>query len=141
MGRDCIQSGLAHVGTIDELCEAFGALVDEYYEIFLAEPVMRDIWSGTQADKALREIELANSRENGADLAKILTRLGSAVSEEELAASAFLIMHLGEATVRLAISVDRAEGERLVAVYKHMAEMELRRIVGGNAIIAPNRDN
>ena len=79
--------------------------------------------------------------ENGADLAKILTRLGSAVSEEDLAASAFLIMHLGEATVRLAISVDRAEGERLVAVYKHMAEMELRRIVGGNAIIAPNRDN
>jgi AcrR family transcriptional regulator len=140
-GRDCIRSGLAQVRTIDELCDAFGALVDEYYEMFLAEPVMRDIWSGTQADKALRDIELANSRENGADLVEILTRLRSAVSEEELAASAFLIMHLGEATVRLAISVDRAEGERLVAVYKRMAEMELRRIAGGTASVAPSLDN
>ncbi len=130
-GSDCIESGLAHVRTIDELCDAFGALIDAYYEMFLAEPVMRDIWSGTQADKVLRDIELANSRKNGADLAKVLMHLRSTVSEEELAASAFLIMHLGEATMRLAISVNRNEGEILVAVYKRMAEMELRRIVQG----------
>lgn len=130
-GRECIKAGLAHVQTVDELCDAFGALIDEYYAIFLAEPVMRDIWSGTQADKALREIELASSRENGADLVKVLTRLGSAVSEEERAASAFLIIHLGEATMRLAISVTQAEGEKLVAAYKRMAVTALRRIVDG----------
>ena len=45
-GKDCIKSGLAHVRTVDELCDAFGPLVDEYYALFLAEPVMRDIRSG-----------------------------------------------------------------------------------------------
>jgi len=130
-GKDCIKAGLAHVRTVDELCAAFGALVDEYYALFLAEPVMRDIWSGTQADKVLREIELANSRDNGADLAHVLARLQPDAGEDELGASAFLVMHLGEATMRLAISVDQCEGEKIVGVYKRMAETELRRIVHG----------
>jgi len=128
-GKDCIKAGLAHVRTVDELCEAFGALVDEYYALFLAEPVMRDIWSGTQADKALRKIELASSRESASDLVNVLTRLQPKMDVDELSASAFLVMHLGEATMRLAISVDADEGEKLVAGYKRMALAELRRIV------------
>jgi len=127
LGRDCIEAGLAHVSTVDELCDAFAALVDEYYQMFLAEPVMRDIWSGTQADKALREIELRNSREMASDLVNALTRVQPALSAEELAATAFLILHLGEATMRLAISVEREEGDALVAAYKRMALAELRR--------------
>jgi len=136
-GKDCIKAGLAHVSTTEELCDAFGALIDEYYELFLAEPVMRDIWSGTQADQKLREIELANSRENGSELVKILMRLGSAMGEDDLAAAAFLVMHLGEATMRLAISVNRDEGEKLVITYKRMALTELRRIVEGEIAILP----
>jgi len=130
-GKDCIEAGLAHVSTTEELCDAFGALIDEYYELFLAEPVMCDIWSGTQVDQALREIELASSRENGAELVKVLMRLGSAMEEDDLAAAAFLVMHLGEATMRLAISVSPDEGERLVTAYKRIALTELRRIVQG----------
>lgn len=130
-GRACIEAALAHVRTTGELRDAFGALIDEYYEMFLAEPVMRDIWSGTQANKALNDIELANSRANAAVLANALTRIDASADEGELAAVAFLIMHLGEATMRLAISVDRAEGEKLVTTYKRLALTELRRIVRG----------
>ena len=43
--------------------------------MFLAEPVMRDIWSGTQADKALRELDLDDSRQTGRLLAAALERL------------------------------------------------------------------
>ena len=42
------------------------SLIDIYYALFLAEPVMRDIWSGAQADKALRDIDLDDSRQTGA---------------------------------------------------------------------------
>lgn len=128
-GRACIEAALANVSTADELRDAFGALIDEYYEMFLAEPVMRDIWSGTQANKALNDIGLADSRTNAAVLADALTRLNASADEGELAAAAFLIFHLGEATMRLAISVNRAEGEKLVDAYKRMALAELRRIV------------
>jgi len=126
-GRACIEAALAEVRTVEGLCEAFAGLVDAYYAMFLAEPVMRDIWSGTQADGALRDGELANSRANGALLAEVLSRLRPDADRAELASLALLIMHLGEATMRLAISVDRAEGDALVAAYKRMALNELGR--------------
>ena len=124
-GRACIQAALATPRSMKELRAAFMGLVDTYYALFLAGPVMRDIWSGTQADKALREIELADSRANGAILAGALARLRPGIDRAVLAASAFLIMQLGEATMRLAISVERAEGDALVAAYKRLVDREL----------------
>jgi Tetracyclin repressor-like, C-terminal domain len=38
---------------------------------------------------------------------------------------AFLIMHLGEATMRLAISLERQEGDAVVAAYKRMVLREM----------------
>ncbi|HWA46230.1 MAG TPA: TetR/AcrR family transcriptional regulator [Hypericibacter adhaerens] len=124
-GRACIAAALAAVRTRDDLVRAFGELVDTYYGLFLKEPVMRDIGSGVQADKGLREIDLADSRANGAVLAATLARLEPAADRAALEARAFLIMQLGEATMRLAISVDRPEGDRLVASYKRMVLREL----------------
>lgn len=136
-GRACIEAALAPVRTTDELFEAFGALIDEYYEMFLAEPVMRDIWLGTQTNKALNDIELAASRANAAVLADTLTRLNPSADESALAATTLLIMHLGEATMRLAISVERTEGKELVIAYKRLALTELRRIADGDGGTRP----
>lgn len=128
-GHACIEAGLAHVQTADDLYAAFGALIDEYYEIFLADPVMRDVWFGTQADKTLRENELADSRENANILIKTLKRINPAARKQEHKAAAFTIMHLCESIMRFAISVKKSEGKKLVKTYKRMAEAELRRIV------------
>jgi AcrR family transcriptional regulator len=124
-GRACIEAALANVRDVAGLRTAFGGLIDTYYAIFLAEPVMRDIWSGTQVYKGLRAIDLADSRANGAVLAATLARLDPDADRAKLAATAFLIMQLGEATMRLAISVERSEGDALVASYKRMVLREL----------------
>ena len=123
----CIAEALASVKDGKALEKAFLDLVDTYYGIFLAEPVMRDIWSGTQADKALRELELAHSRANAGMLLEVLMRLRPGEDPAALETSAFLIWQLGEATMRLAVSVDRSEGDRLVTAYKRMALSELTR--------------
>jgi AcrR family transcriptional regulator len=123
--RACIAEALRNVRDLAELREAFSGLVDQYYGIFLAEPVMRDIWSATQADKGLQQIELAESRAAGKLLADILARLRPRADRSEIESSAFLVWHFGEATMRLAISVDRAEGDAIVAAYKRMAIREL----------------
>ena len=125
LGRACIEEGLADVADLDGLRDAFGRLIDIYYALFLAEPVMRDIWSGTQADKALRDIDLDDSRQTGAMLAAVLERLSPDADRAAIATRAFLIMNLGEATMRLAISVERKEGDALVAAFKQMALREL----------------
>lgn len=124
-GRECIEAELANVRDMAGLRTAFGGLIDIYYGLFLAEPVIRDVWSGMQADKTLREVELEESRANGALLVDVLVRLKPDVDPEDIARSAFLIMSLGEATMRLAISVERAEGDALVEAYKRMVLREL----------------
>ena len=47
-------------------------------------------------------------------------------------------MNLGEATMRLAISVERQEGDALVAAYKQMAlrELSARQLTAGRAYSA-----
>ena len=121
----CIASALADVSDAEGLRQAFSELVDIYYGLFLAEPVMRDIWSGTQADKALRELELADSRANAEFLTAVLKRLQPAADPVALETTAFLVWQMGEAAMRLAISVGRQEGDELVAAYKRMALREL----------------
>jgi len=125
IGQQCIAEGLQDVQGREGLRRAFGELIDVYYAMFLAEPVMRDIWSGTQADKALRDIDLADSRINGAVLAGARARVDAGASRAELETSSFLIMQLGEATMRLAISVERSEGDALVEHFKRIVLREM----------------
>lgn len=128
----CIAEALGAVDNPQDLERSFLALVDTYYALFLAEPVMRDIWSGTQADKALRTLELADSRANAHLLNSVVTRLCPGGDRKELDAATLLVWQMGEATMRLAISVDREEGDRLVSAYKRMAARELGVICQGS---------
>jgi AcrR family transcriptional regulator len=125
LGRHCIAEELAKAHDMEGLRDAFGGLIDTYYALFLAEPAMRDIWSGTQADKQLRQIDLDNSRANGALLADVLIRLRPGADPIRIGETAFLIMYLGEAAMRLAISVRRDEGLALVETYKRTVLREL----------------
>jgi AcrR family transcriptional regulator len=119
-GRGCVAAELTAAADEAELWSALARLTDEYYQMFLSEPVMRDIWAGTQADPSLREIDLADVRENGALLACTLSRLRPGADPEEIATSSLLVMHLIAATVRLAISTDREEGEALIRECKRL---------------------
>lgn len=123
--RTCIEDALAGVRDLDGFLTAFADLFDQYYAIFLAEPVMRDIWSATQADKQLRAIELTESRACSALLSSVMLRIHPNAAPDKVAATALLIWQLGEATMRLAISVERQEGDALVDAYKRMTLREL----------------
>jgi len=118
--RRCIEEALGGVNDLESLTTAYAALVDQYYAIFLAEPVMRDIWSGMQADKQLVALELAESKANGALLAAAMRRVHPRADARKIATTAFLVWQLGEATMRLAIAHNRAEGSRLVEAFKRM---------------------
>jgi len=122
----CIEEALADVNSAEGLLAAFDKLIDTYYELFLAEPVICDIWTGTQADKTLRDMEMEVSRTNAEQLAKAILRVrGNDGDFKTIAARCLLIMYSGEATMRLAISVPRAEGREIVATYKRMVGREL----------------
>lgn len=123
--RQCIEDGLAGAREMRALRSSFADLIDEYYAIFLAEPVMRDIWGAMQTDKSLAALELAESRRNGALLAEAIMTLKPDADAETVSTSALLIMHLGEATMRIALQLPPDEGRTIVDGFKRMADREL----------------
>ena len=124
-GRACIREAIEPVRDAAGFSKAFLGLIDTYYGLFLAEPVMRDIWSGTQADKALLDVDLTDARENGAIVAAALRHIHPHADPEDLFNRAMLAMYLGTSTMRLAISVGRKQGDAMVETYKRMALREL----------------
>lgn len=126
--RDCIREGLKDVIDLASLESSFAALVDTYYAIVREQPVMRDIWSGMQADRQLLALQVAESRACGQMLADAIFkvhRVRGRADTKRVEQAAFLIWEMGEATIRLAIAVDPAEGAALVTAYKRMALREI----------------
>ncbi len=123
--RNCIAQALEAAGSPEELHRAYAGLIDQYYRMVLAEPVMRDIWSGMQADKQLMALELAESRACGDLLAQAVARVRPGTTAAALASSCFLIWQLGEQAIRLAVALDRAEGDAVVETFKRMTWNEI----------------
>ena len=123
--RRCITEAMEAVQDAQGLQAAYRQLLDLYYEIVMATPVMRDIWSGMQADKQLMQLELVESRVAGALMAQAMLRVYPDIDEQQVQESAFLIWHLGEATMRLAVTCAPEEGRALVEAFKRMSLREI----------------
>ncbi|MDR6607474.1 TetR/AcrR family transcriptional regulator [Pseudomonas synxantha] len=123
--RRCITEAMEAVEDAQGLHVAYSQLLDQYYEIVMATPVMRDIWSGMQADKQLLQLELEESRVAGALLAQAMLRVFPQSDEQQVQESAFLIWHLGEATMRLAVTCRPEEGRALVEAFKRLSLREV----------------
>jgi len=123
--RRCIAEAMEAVEDARSLQAAYSQLLDLYYEIVMATPVMRDIWSGMQADKQLLQLELEESRVAGALLSQAMLRVYPDCDKQQVEESAFLIWHLGEATMRLAVTCAPEEGRALVEAFKRMSLREV----------------
>lgn len=132
-GRACTASELDAVQAPADLADAMLRLLDGYYAMFQAEPAMRDIWSGTQSDKALQDMDTEDGRWHAARLAATLRRLYPALADPMadqalLERRCFMLMYLLCATVRVGIAVGMAEGGAMVAAFKPIMLRELAAI-------------
>jgi AcrR family transcriptional regulator len=125
IGRDCVRRDLAAVKSPKDLYPALCRIVDSYYQMFIDEPVMRDIWQATQADRALQKLD----EEDGAYLAGLLgealRRIAPNAPAPALAAFSQLIMTLMAAAVRHAIALEPKEAARIIALFKRMLPKNL----------------
>ena len=120
IGRACVEQELAVVRSVKDLHPALCRIVDGYYRMFIDEPVMRDIWQATQADRALQKLD----EDDGAYLSGLLRDALKRIAPEADAAtrSAFsqLTMTLIAAAVRHAITLKPKEADRVIALFKRM---------------------
>ena len=125
VGRDCVRRDLAVVKSARDLHPALCRIVDSYYRMFNDEPVMRDIWQATQADRALQKLD----EEDGAYLAGLLDealrRIAPNAPSTALASFSQLIMTLIAAAVRHAIALEPKQAARMLALFKRMLPKNL----------------
>ena len=117
-GHACVAGELEYVGTEAELRPALVRIADAYYSFFLTEPVMRDIWAATQADRLLQELEAADTEYLAMILCSRLKRLRPGEDAEALATLARLLMQLVAAAVRYVILLERKEGDHIMVMFK-----------------------
>lgn len=121
--REGLKEGLEGIGSAKEALDRTDALAEGYYALFLDEPVTRDIWSATQSDKALQELDIEDGRENGRIFFEALKHLVRKREHKRFEAACFLMMQLTGSAVRLAIAVDREEGDRLMREYRRVVRL------------------
>ena len=130
IGRDCVANDLAMVESIDDLHPALCRITDSYYRMFIDEPVMRDIWQATQADRALQQLD----EEDGAFLTGLLVGalrpIAPDLAEATIATFAQLVMVLIAAAVRHAIVLPPDEARRLLDQFKRMLPRDIA-VTGG----------
>jgi AcrR family transcriptional regulator len=129
IGRDCVRRDLATMTSAKDLHPALGRITDSYYQMFIDEPVMRDIWQATQADRALQKLD----EEDGAYLSGLfldaLRRIAPNAPEPALSTFSQLTMTLIAAAVRHAITLDAREAKRLLALFKALLPKDLSALV------------
>lgn len=124
-GRQCVENELLEIRSAGDLQAGLGRIIDGYYAMFLGEPVMRDIWHATQADKLLQQVDAEDMEWHSQAFLAVLQRLWPERDHMELARIARLTMQLVAAAVRYAISIEREEGDRAIALFKAMLPADL----------------
>jgi AcrR family transcriptional regulator len=124
-GRDCVRRDLSAVKAARDLHPALCRIVDSYYRMFIDEPVMRDIWQATQADRALQKLDAEDGAYLAGLLGEALRRVAPNAPSAALASFSQLVMTLIAAAVRHAIALDPKEAARMLTLFKRMLPRNL----------------
>jgi AcrR family transcriptional regulator len=125
IGRDCVRRDLSVVNTTEDLHPALCRIVDSYYQMFIDEPLMRDIWQATQADHALQKLDAEDGAYLSSLLSDTLRRVTPGIARPAVEAFSQLTMTLIAAAVRHAITLPPKEARRILILFKQLLPKEL----------------
>lgn len=111
--------------TIGECAQTLELLFEQFHLLYCQDPVIRDIWVSTAADKNMQNMDIDDSRRNAALLLEHFRDVFPQQHWPRLERMLFLAMHLSGATIRLALSVDKEEGHELIEIAKQMISTAL----------------
>nr|WP_231716872.1 TetR/AcrR family transcriptional regulator [Burkholderia ubonensis] len=125
LGHECVRRDLSRMKRIEDLHDTLCRITDSYYRMFVDEPLMRDIWRATQADRALQALDEAD----GAFLAGLLTErlreIAPGARDAQLSAFSELTMVLIAAAVRYAIGLPQKAARQRLAMFKRTLPTDL----------------
>ena len=125
IGRDCVRKELSTLRDLKDLHDALCRITGSYYQFFIDEPAVRDIWQATQADRALQRLD----EEDGVFLARLLfdalRPIAPPMPEPALSDFCQIAMVIISAAVRQAITLPPRDGRRMLDVFKRLLPRDL----------------
>jgi len=130
IGHECVRKELSALRDLADLHDVLSGITDGYYQFFLDEPAVRDIWQATQTDRPLQKLD----EEDGAFLAGLLAdalrNVTSGRTDLSLATFSQLTITLIAAAVRHAITLPPKEGRRVLTLFKRILPKDLSALEG-----------
>ncbi|WP_322080773.1 TetR/AcrR family transcriptional regulator [Burkholderia sp. BCC1972] len=125
VGHDCVRRDLATMKTLDDLHGTLARITDSYYRMFVDEPLMRDIWRATQADRALQALDRADGEFLAGLFADALAEVAPDTPRAQRNAFAELMMIQIAAAVRHAITLPPKAARQILAMFKRALPRDL----------------
>ncbi|WP_192179623.1 TetR/AcrR family transcriptional regulator [Mesorhizobium amorphae] len=117
---------IAEIRALDDVTAAADRLLDDYYERVAEDPAIQDLQNAIQADKALQNLDIAETRQQSRMFCDHVGPLIDPEKREQFGRVVFLIFQLAGGVVRLALTQDEEEGRRTIDDYRSIIHAQLR---------------
>ncbi len=104
----------------EQLAELFLQVLEQHYQLFRDDPVVRDVWAGTATDKAMQNLEQQDNERHLQFFCTVAAPFFPTSASAELQRALNLLLHFGVAASRLALEQDASEGRATLDTAKKM---------------------
>ncbi|KQQ73755.1 MULTISPECIES: TetR/AcrR family transcriptional regulator [unclassified Rhizobium] len=122
--RGIIVGHIPQISTAEDALDATDVLFDLYYTRMREKPSTQDLLNAIQADKALADRDITETRFQADLFFEITKRFVSEQLWENYARTLFLMFHMAAATLRLALMVTEDEAAKIVAQFKSIVRAQ-----------------
>jgi|RifCSPhighO2_12_1023870.scaffolds.fasta_scaffold129570_1 AcrR family transcriptional regulator len=116
-----------------ESCDSFESLLEKsfrglgsLYRIFREDPALATLWAGLQANPELQELDAEDSRRNAKIIAEKVLALSPKAHPVEVHDSMYLLSHMMGMAIRVSLTLEEPEGERLFNEFKRIVMLRLQ---------------
>ncbi|ETA72435.1 MULTISPECIES: TetR/AcrR family transcriptional regulator [Mesorhizobium] len=117
---------LADVREAKDVIAAADRLLDDYLRRVAGDPAIQDLQNAIQADKALKNLDIAETRHQARMFCDHVTALIEPGKHEQFERMVLLIFQLAGGVVRLALAEGEAESRRTIEDYRSIIHTQLR---------------
>lgn len=122
--RMMITEHLPSINSAKDALDATDVLFDVYYNRMRERPSTQDLLNAIQADKALADRDIAETRFQAELFYEITKRFVSEQLHENYSRTLFIMFHMASATLRLALMVPEGEARKIVDQFKSIVRAQ-----------------
>ncbi|WP_214472728.1 TetR/AcrR family transcriptional regulator [Mesorhizobium sp. dw_380] len=117
---------IADVREATDIIAAADRLLDDYLSRVAGDPAIQDLQNAIQADKALKNLDIAETRHQAKMFCDHVIALLEPEKHEQFERMVLLIFQLAGGVVRLALAQGEAESRRTIEDYRSIIHTQLR---------------